>query len=77
MTGMTTRPRVQLGDVIVFSGTPHLVDSIEERTAFDCPIARSADGWGISLDPDGTLNIPSPNERWQHIPVGERTENGS
>lgn len=43
---------IAVGDIIVLLGTPHLVDSIEP---YDGPIdaitkvARSRDGWGISL----------------------------
>lgn len=55
---------VQPGDVIVFSGRPHLIVSTDHRTKAGNPVARAADGWGISLDEDGTLSIPQPNERW-------------
>jgi hypothetical protein len=47
---------IEVGDIIVFSGTPHRVDRIDPPTAetlafFPTCIgyARSSDGWGISL----------------------------
>lgn len=68
---MTRRPAVRPGDLIVFSGTPHLIATVDERNVFGEPIARTADGWGITLDSDGSLNIPNPNDRWCHIPKEE------
>jgi hypothetical protein len=59
----TARP-VRPGDIVVFSGTPHLIVSTDARTKAGNPIAKAADGWGISLEADGTLSIPCPNERW-------------
>lgn len=56
---MTTKRQsdIQVGDVIVFFGTPHRVDRIDpptEATLSFFPscvgFARSDDGWGISLD---------------------------
>lgn len=61
--GMTsTQPRklqseIVPGDVIMFFGTPHRIDRIDPPTPETlsffptcCGFARSADGWGISLD---------------------------
>ncbi len=51
---------IKPGDVVMFLGTPHLIDRIE---AYDGPfdfihgIARAADGWGISLETGATLTI--------------------
>lgn len=45
-------PEVTVGDVIVFSGTPHRIVAIEPYDLFDsCGIARASDGWGITLAP--------------------------
>lgn len=55
---------VRPGDIVMFSGSPHLIASTDERTKAGNPIARAADGWGITLETDGTLRIPQPNERW-------------
>lgn len=64
---MTGRPVVRPGDIIVFSGTPHMIATVDERNGFGDPIARAADGWGITLDTDGSFNCPQPNDRWCHI----------
>jgi hypothetical protein len=58
----STRP-VRPGDVIVFLGAPHLIASVDERTKDGNPIARAADGWGITLWEDGFHRIPCPNDR--------------
>jgi len=55
--------KVQVGEIVVFSGTPHMISTIE-RSELGTLIARAADGWGISLTADGVLCIPNPNERW-------------
>lgn len=62
--GLDDGQPVRPGDVVVFSGTPHLVASTDQRTKDGNPIAKAADGWGIALHADGTLRMPSSNERW-------------
>lgn len=45
---------VAAGDVVLFLGTPHVVDVVEPYTHPTvgpmAGIARAADGWGITLD---------------------------
>jgi hypothetical protein len=53
-SGIITKTAEEIGpgDMIMFLGQPHLVWKIEEYTGpFDwvIGIARSADGWGITL----------------------------
>lgn len=44
---------VKPGDVILFLGTPHLIETIEPYTHPTVPecfaVARASDGWGITL----------------------------
>lgn len=48
---------IEVGDVLVFSGTPHRVATIEDYThevvtsGEPWRIARASDGWGITLCP--------------------------
>lgn len=62
--GINDDQPVRPGDIVMFSGHPHLIASTDKRTKAGDPVAKAADGWGITLRPDCTLRIPSPNERW-------------
>ena len=61
---------VQVGDTIMHAGKPHVVVSLDRRSGFGWPIADCADGWGIALQPDGRLEIPSPDPRWCVLATG-------
>lgn len=69
MTGPDDLPPVRPGDVIVHLGTPHLIDRIDHQ-ADGTPVARAADGWGITLSDDGRHRVPQPHERNCHLPAG-------
>lgn len=46
------------GDVVLFLGTPHLIDRIEPRADdLVTGVARAADGWGISLSPTTCVEV--------------------
>ena len=50
---------VEVGDIILFLGTPHRVDTIEPYThptiGEPWRIARASDGWAITLEPTVSL----------------------
>jgi hypothetical protein len=49
---------IAVGDVVVFSGTPHRVAAIEPYDLHGaCGIARASDGWGITLFPNVPLEV--------------------
>lgn len=62
MEATATSP-VTPGDTIVMAGTSHTVTSIARRNGFGWPIADCGDGWSITLAPDGTLTVPTPDDR--------------
>lgn len=54
---------IQPGDVIVYAGAARRVDRIVQGDDGK-PVARARDGWGISLNPDHSLVIRDPDDRY-------------
>lgn len=52
---------ITAGDVIMFLGTPHLVDRVEPHThptlGRMVGVAKARDGWGIVLEPDRCIQV--------------------
>lgn len=51
---------IAAGDVVLFFGTPHMVHTIEPYTGpfeFIIGVARSRDGWGISLEANRCVEV--------------------
>ena len=49
-------PDIRPGDLIHFLGTWHRVSTLD-RTAAGLPVARAADGWGITLEPHTLIEV--------------------
>lgn len=48
---------IQVGDLIFFLGTPHLITSTDTVNAFGWRVAKADGGWSHTLEPGGSYRV--------------------